>query len=399
MVYLYDDFNGVDWPGIVDSYRIQMEKGLKTEVFYSKMDDLVSELGDDHSHFESPAEVAASAAELAGANDYVGIGVLVKPLLNKNSLTILSIFPDSAAEHGALKPHDSLLAVDGVALVENGIPYTHRVRGPACSAAVLTVQSPGEAQREITLVRYPVTSGVPIDASLVDTGDGSRIGYIFIPTFFDVTIPVQVRQALEEFGTLDGLILDNRMNGGGSSTVVEPILSIFTDGIMGHFVNRTASRPLEITAEPVGNSQDVPLVVLVGEDTASFGEIFSGVLQDTGRAKLAGQTTMGNVETLHGYNFIDGSRLWIAEERFAPFVSHADWETTGIIPDVEAFADWDTFTFENDPSVTAAVGILGHTTAKKVSPYLHRELVPIAPDGKVQFPPWRPVWPPGWPEL
>ena len=129
-VYLYDDFNGVDWPGVVDSYRIQMENGLETEVFYNRMDELVSELGDDHSHFESPAEVAASAAELAGANDYVGIGVLVKPLLNKNSLTILSIFPGSAAEHGALKPHDSLLAVDGVALVENGIPYPHRVRGP-----------------------------------------------------------------------------------------------------------------------------------------------------------------------------------------------------------------------------------------------------------------------------
>ncbi len=102
-VYLYDDFNSVDWPGIVDAYRLQVESGLETEAFYTEMDDLVSELNDEHSHFESPAEVAESDAELAGANDYVGIGVLVKPLVNKNSLTILSIFPDSAAEHGGLK--------------------------------------------------------------------------------------------------------------------------------------------------------------------------------------------------------------------------------------------------------------------------------------------------------
>src|SRR5574341_1252867 len=90
------------------------------------------------------------------------------------------------------------------------------------------------------------------------------------------------------------------------------------------------------------------------EDTVSFGEIFSGALQDTGRAKIVGQTTLGNVETLHGYTFDDGSRAWIAEERFDPLVSHADWEKDGIKPDVEAYADWDTFTFENDPSLAAA---------------------------------------------
>ena len=73
-----------------------------------------------------------------------------------------------------------------------------------------------------------------------------------------------------------------------------------------------------------------------------------------------GQTTLGNVETLHGFTFDDGSRVWIAQERFDPLISHADWEKDGIQPDVEAHADWDTFTFENDPSVAAAVELLGH---------------------------------------
>jgi carboxyl-terminal processing protease len=69
---------------------------------------------------------------------------------------------------------------------------------------------------------------------------------------------------------------------------------------------------------------------------------------------------MGNVETLHGYNFEDGSRVWIAEERFDPIHSHATWEKNGIIPDVFAYANWDTFTFENDPSIAAALKLLGH---------------------------------------
>ena len=141
---------------------------------------------------------------------------------------------------------------------------------------------------------------------------------------------------------------------------MEPILSYFTDGVVGHFVSRTEARPLQASADPISNSQTVPIVVLVGTDTVSFGEIFSGVLQDIGRAKVVGQTTLGNVEILHGHNLSDGSLLWLAEERFVPLNSQADWEKTGIVPDVQASADWDTFTFETDPSVAAAVILLGH---------------------------------------
>ena len=43
-----------------------------------------------------------------------------------------------------------------------------------------------------------------------------------------------------------------------------------------------------------------PLVVLVGPDTVSFGEVFSGILKDQGRATLIGETTDGNVEILGG---------------------------------------------------------------------------------------------------
>jgi C-terminal processing protease CtpA/Prc len=117
---------------------------------------------------------------------------------------------------------------------------------------------------------------------------------------------------------------------------------------------------MEIAADPVQNSQTVPLVVLVSEDTVSFGEVFSGVLKDSGRAQIVGESTLGNVEVLHGYDLADGSRVWIAEETFTPLNSQANWEVTGIVPDVQAYADWDTFTFENDPSIAAALNLLGH---------------------------------------
>ncbi len=358
--YVDPNFNGVDWPALVTEYRGKIEAGLDTEAFYTEMQALITALGDDHSHLESPVEAALSEAELSGATDFVGIGVLALPLTDKGYVTVLSVFPDSPAEHSGLKPHDSILSVDGLPLVEGEETFMQRVRGPECSAAVIEVQSPGQAPREIMVVREQITSPLSVDPQLIPTSDGARIGYIFLPTFFDRTIPDSVASALTDFGPLDGLILDNRMNGGGSSAVVVPILSFFTSGTLGHYVSREGSRPLTVESTPIHNSDTVPLVILVGEDTVSYGEIFSGALQDSGRAMIVGQTTLGNVETLHGYDLEDGSRLWLAKETFIPAASQTGWEETGIIPDVAAYADWDTFTFENDPSIAAALALLGH---------------------------------------
>jgi carboxyl-terminal processing protease len=359
-VYVYPDFNGKDWPGIVSKTQTEIDAGVNTETFYTDMESMVTQLGDDHSHFESPVEVAQSKSELSGINQYVGVGISVLPQPDKNQATIISVFHDSPAEHGGVKPHDSILAVDGLPMANDGKSYLYLARGPVCTATVLTVKSPGKSPRQVMLVRQQINSPEPIDASLIPTSDGSRIGYILIPTFFDETIPKQISDALNNFGQLDGLILDNRMNTGGSSDVLIPTLAYFTSGTLGQFKGRNESRPLTIEPLPIQNSQDVPLVVLVGTGTVSFGEVFSGVLQDSGRAKIVGQTTLGNVETLFGYNFDDGSDMWIAQETFDPAHSHANWEATGIVPDVQAYADWDTFTLDTDPSVAAALAIFGH---------------------------------------
>ena len=359
-LYVYPNLNGLNWPITVTKYQALIESGLDTESFYTQMSNMIGELRDNHSQYESPAQVAQANAALSGVNNYAGIGVEVEAVPKDNVLTVLLDFPDSSAEHAGLKPHDNLLAVDGIPLVHNGIARSEMIRGPVCSAAVLTVQTPGEKPRSVTVIRYNVQSYVPIVSHLVATKDGSRIGYIYLPSFFDDTLPGQVKQALQNFGPLDGLIIDNRMNPGGSSSVVEPILSYFTDGLLGHFVSRTDSNDFTVSADPVGNSQTVPLVILVGKDTHSFGEIFTGILQDIGRAKVVGENTPGNVEILSSHMFSDGARLWLAQARFVELHSTADWEQTGIIPDVQASAGWDTFTFANDPSVAAALKLLGH---------------------------------------
>ncbi len=356
-IYVYPDYNGKDWNEIETRYQGRVEAGLDTQTFYSEMDSMIDELGDEHSFFLSPLEVAESEAELRGDIEFVGVGIYGQPDFERERLIVVSTFPGSPAEFGGIQHHDSILFVDGQSIREE---MGNLLRGPQCSAVVLTVQSPGEAPRDVMLMRYSIQGNIPIDARLVATTDGSKIGYIFIPSFFDETLPQQISNALNEFGPLDGLILDLRMNGGGSSSVAYPIFEFFINGQLGQFVSRESARVLEIEANEIQNSQTVPLVVMVSEDTVSFGEIFAGVMQDAGRAQIVGETSLGNVEVLHGYSFDDGSQVWLAAETFYSAFSDANWEETGIIPDVQAFAEWDTFYFETDPSITAAVMLLGH---------------------------------------
>jgi carboxyl-terminal processing protease len=164
-------------------------------------------------------------------------------------------------------------------------------------------------------------------------------------------------KAMTVDGKLDGLIIDNTQNGGGADTVLRPTLAYFSKGILGHFVSRDSKRPLDVgDGEDINGSQKLPLVVLVGLDTVSYGEVFAGVLKDIGRAYIIGETTGGNVETLWGYGFEDGSRAWIAHDSFRP-LKHPDqnWEVTGIIPDQTVLAHWDEYTTEDDPLVIAAL--------------------------------------------
>jgi carboxyl-terminal processing protease len=356
-VYIYPDYNGIDWTAKVNEYREKVEAGLDTETFYAEMQTMIFELGDEHSALVSPAGVQMEEDELEGELEFVGIGVYSDVDFERGLLTVLSVFPGSPAEFAGLQPHDSILFVDGLPITENG---GIRTLGPECSAVVITVQSPGEEPRDIILVRSQIEGNIPVEALLIPTSDGSRIGYISIPTFFDESIPRQVEDALEGFGELDGLILDVRLNSGGSVDIGNRVLRLFTDGKLGEFVSRTDSDELKVRAKSIHNSQTVPLAVLVGEDTVSMGEIFAGLLKDARGAKIAGQTSLGNVEVLNGYELDDGSWLWIAASTFDSAFSEDNWEQTGIVTDIEAYAPWDTFRFETDPSIAAALELLGH---------------------------------------
>lgn len=361
--YLYSDFNGQDWDSIGVEYRARIEEGLSDEDFYAAMEEMVFRLNDDHSAFLNPEDAASEDSEFAGENDFVGIGVLTTAIPERDRIAIILTFPGSPAEQAGLKPHDSILEADGVPVLdENGV-RRDLLRGPAGTQVTLTVQSPGEAPRQVNVIRNRVNGPVPVFYTWLESSNGGKIGYILLTTFADETTDDQVAEAIGQLtqeAPLDGLVLDNRYNSGGADNVARGVLSYFTSGVLGHFVDRDQiQRSMEVIGNNLYDSYTLPLVVLIGPNTASFGEIFSGVLRDAGRAHLIGEQTEGNIELLWGYDFEDGSRAWIAKETFRP-ANHPeqDWEREGIAPDEIITSNWDEVTLESDPVIQAALNYL-----------------------------------------
>jgi C-terminal peptidase prc len=360
--YLYADFNGLDWEAVFQEFMARIEVGLTGEAFYDAMDEMIARLGDDHSFFLDPTEVAQEEEEYAGTYDYVGIGVLVVAIPERNLAVVLLTFPDSPAEELGLLPRDNILAVDNQPILDENGFLQDIIRGPEGSSVLLAIQTPGEDVRQITIQRRRITSTLQLPFSVLNSPNGKRIGYILMPTFADSNVDRLVGEALVAMsggGPLDGLILDNRWNRGGVDTVMRGTLAYFIDGLVGHFINHSGERALLVNGQDLRGSQDMPLLVLVGPDTASFGEIFSGILQDLERAYLIGEITGGNVETLWGYDFSDGSRAWIAHDSFRPLNNpEQDWEQNGIVPDEQLKAPWFEFTLREDPVVREALDYL-----------------------------------------
>lgn len=357
--YLYPDFNGQDWNAVYAEFKPRIESGLSNQEFYQAMSEMVARLGDDHSVFLTPAEVTAEDEEYAGNVNYVGIGVLINALPEKSAAGVVVVFPGSPAEQAGLQPRDTILLVDGQSILDENGYLKDIVRGPEGSQVTITVQTPGSDPRQLTITRRAISGSIPVHYTLLASPQGLRIGYIFLVSFTDSTIDEQVADALRAMtadAPLDGLIIDNRENFGGADTVMRPILSYFASGVVGSFISRNEQRPLEVKGEDINGSQALPLVVLVGKNTVSYGEIFSGILKDSGRAYLIGEASEGNVETLWGYNFDDGSRAWIAHESFRP-ANHPEenWEELGIVPDLALPASIYDYSLETDPAVLAAL--------------------------------------------
>ncbi len=361
--YVYPDYNGVDWDAKCNSMADLVPTIEDDATFYALMDELIESLGDDHSYFLSPQEAEEEDRAWAGSLDYVGIGVYVTRVDDKPYAVVLAPMPGGPAEAAGIRARDRILTIDGTPACcnDDGSDNFDLMLGEKGTEVRLLVQPPGEAPRELTVERSSITMQLPILTHRFTT-PGGNVGYLFLPSLDESTIASRTRGAIRHLldeGPLDGLILDLRTNYGGEYRQLTGILGLFTEGYGGYFLTRGGEqRPLTIEADPIDGSQTIPLAVLIGPETASYAEVLAGVLQFKGRATLVGETTEGNVETLHAHALADGSRLWLAEEAYL-FPDGTSMEGRGLQPDIplpmSVKDEWAIYPLEEDPQILAAL--------------------------------------------
>jgi carboxyl-terminal processing protease len=355
--FVYSDFGGTDWESEASLARRRVEAGLTEEEFSIAVDDMVAALPEGSAGFMTRAERVE--AEFQSGSLYEGIGAFVsfraEPVPR---VLLLSVIDGSPAEEAGLRAHDVIFKVDGFPVTEEeGLSIIERIRGPAGTEVLLEVASPSEDAREVMVRRDRVTASDTLKGDLLAPG----IIYVLVPVAVDNTLAERVAGLLQvsemEAEPARGLILDLRIVGSGSSWPLTEMLTLLGDGPMGQFATRGGEQPVAIPGFDIGNSQNIPLAILVGPDTSGAPEIFAGALQGIGRAALVGLGTNGNVLSFRQQTLSDGSLLTFADSSYIT-PGGSDLSLSGLTPNLLVQHDWDQVTPELDPVIQGAIDLL-----------------------------------------
>ncbi|HVG01198.1 MAG TPA: hypothetical protein VND68_15265, partial [Chloroflexia bacterium] len=93
--YLYEDFHGADWDALKEEYEPRVSAVTSGDEFYATIDDMVTELGDDHSRYLTPWDADEEDDLMSGNTSYVGVGIFSKH--NEIEIQVVYVFPGSPA--------------------------------------------------------------------------------------------------------------------------------------------------------------------------------------------------------------------------------------------------------------------------------------------------------------
>jgi carboxyl-terminal processing protease len=239
--------------------------------------------GDPYASFFSP-ESYSSFSELT-TGKFSGIGVWLK--LKGGDLEIVSVLPSTPARAAGLKRGDVIEEIDGAPVLDMTTDEAvARIKGPPGSKVSLSVERGGRRLR-FEIARR--TLNLPNLRSHLE----DDVAYLRLLSF-GRGAGDEVRRAVEKMldEGADGIVLDLRDNGGGLFSEGIDVASDFIED--GEIVSYKArSSPARVYRARGDAFEEVPLVVLVNEGTASASEIVAGALQDRDRGVVIGTETYG----------------------------------------------------------------------------------------------------------
>lgn len=262
--------------------------------------------------------------------EYAGIGIQLLGNYLDYSVTVTQVFRDTPAQQAGLRKGDLLVRVEDIEVTAYTMQNAVNVmRGKVGEEVEIEVQRGDEfitfhiprAQIHVNRIEY----------TMLD----NHVGYILMYEFAGESQKEfsDALAALRAQGA-QALVVDLRDNGGGWVDAAISIGDLFLDeGILAYSQDRYGNREDYKTTD---GKDDIPLVFLVNENSASASEILSGGLQDLGRATVVGQTTFGKgiVQTVIGLDNDEAGFQMTYAQYFLP--SGAEVHKIGITPDVIA---------------------------------------------------------------
>ena len=284
-----------------------------TDLVEKAMPQILAEL-DPHSVYIPAQNLEEVNSELEGS--FSGIGVQFT--IQEDTIHVNSVIKGGPSEKVGMMAGDRIVMVNDSLFVGKGLTNEKAMRnlkGPKGSQVKLGVKRSGEKE----LLDFTITRG-DIPQNTVDAAYmlNDKFGYVQVSKFGRTT-HVELLNALAMLNHqgCEGLIIDLRENTGGYMEAATRMVNEFLPE--GKLIVYTEGRKyprMEEYANGTGSCQNMPLIVLVDEGSASASEIFAGAIQDNDRGTIVGRRSFGKGLVQQPIDFSDGSAIRLTIARY-----------------------------------------------------------------------------------
>lgn len=339
-----------------------IKQKLKSESIYDLDEDKMIEkalkgyvggIEDKYTQYLTKEEMNELMEDTSGS--YVGIGVYMADNTSDNTILIIGIIEGSVAEKAGLQTGDIIKKVDGIEYKGEQLDtVSNKIKGDEGTSVTITILRNNE-EKEFNIVRSNVKLKT-VSSKMIENNKA----YIKISSFNDGTAN-EFKEAYENLkgNNPTGLIIDLRNNGGGLVTESLDIAETMVEKGKTLLITSNKNNKEDIRKSKENPTINIPVVVLINQNTASASEILAGILKDNCNYKIIGTKSYGKGVIQTVYSFSDGSGLKVTtEEYFTP--NHNIINKVGITPDIEVKLDseWENISnipYENDLQLQEAV--------------------------------------------
>jgi carboxyl-terminal processing protease len=262
---------------------------------------MVQALGDPYTEYLDPDQFQRQQDVYAGRHTGM-IGIYVN--FQNDYPVVAGVLPNSPALRAGLQTDDVILRINQTDARGLKAEQTSAlIRGAAGSPVALHLRH-GAAERDVTVIRANFQSPT-VQSAHLENG----ILYLRIYQFGDTTQREFDDQLQAGLPGSRGVVLDLRDNGGGFVSAATAVISRFVPSGEAFEERGRDGRVQRTNVDGNHPAADVPLTVLVNENSASASEIVAGALQARSRARLVGAKTFGKGSVQLDYRLSDGGDL------------------------------------------------------------------------------------------